>query len=401
MQSSGGADGSRAVSTPESAAESKGGEEGPRRRVLILNWLDRENPQAGGAELHLHETFGRIAESGWHVTLVSSGWDGAPDRVELDGMEVHRVGGRHSYLLKAPTYARSLLRSRSFDVVVEDLNKVPLFAPVWCRRPLLLLVHHLFGTTAFKEAPLPLALATWLLERPVGTVYRSVPAVAVSGSTRDDLVARGLDQDRIRVIPNGVELDAFSPAPEGGRFREPTLLYLGRLKRYKRVDLLLKAAAVLRDEGVPVRLLVAGKGGHREALEREARELGLDGEMVRFLGFVSEPEKRELLARAWVHCLVSPKEGWGIANLEAAAAGTPTVASDAPGLRDSVIHGTTGFLVPHGDVEALVTRIRELVDDAALRDRLGRGGRAFAAEYSWDRTAARMRDALEEVVASP
>ncbi len=387
------------VARPSESEGDQGNAAGPRR-VLVLNWLDRENPQAGGAEMHLHETFGRIAADGWEVTLVSSGWDGASDRAELDGMKVHRVGGRHSYLIQAPRYARRLLRRDRFDVVVEDLNKVPLFTPFWCRRPVLLLVHHLFGGTAFQEASLPLALATWLLERPVGRVYRGMPVVAVSRSTRDDLVARGLAGDGIRVIPNGVELEAFTPAPEGGRFPQPTILYLGRLKRYKRVDLLLKATAVLRDEGVPVRLLIAGKGDHSDALEREARELGLQDDEVRFLGFVSESEKRELLARAWVHCLVSPKEGWGIANLEAAAAGTPTVASDAPGLRDSVVHDETGFLVPHGDVAALATRIREVVEDPGLRERMGQAGRAFAGQFSWDRTAARMKATLEEAVAS-
>ena len=369
-------------------------------RVLVLNWLDRENPQAGGAEMHLHETFGRIAADGWQVTLVSSGWEGAPDRAELDGIQVHRVGGRHTYLIQAPRYARRLIARSGTDVVVEDLNKVPLFTPLWCGPPILLLVHHLFGGTAFQEASFPLALGTWLLERPIGRVYREVPVVAVSDSTREDLVNRGLCRDRIRVIPNGVDLESFSPAPGDGRFSEPTLLYLGRLKRYKRVDLLLKAVAALRRDGVGVRLLIAGKGDQRPVLEAEARELGLADDAVRFLGFVSEAEKRELLARAWVHCLVSPKEGWGIANLEAAASGTPSVASDAPGLRDSVVHGRTGFLVPHGDVPALAARIRELVADPALRERLGAGGRSFAEEFSWRGTADRMKAALADTVAS-
>ncbi len=370
-----------------------------RGRVLLLNWLDRENPKAGGAEVHLHETFGRLANRGWNLTLLSSGWPGAGSETVLDGIRVRRVGSRLSYPVPAIREARRLLTSGSWDLVIEDLNKVPLFTPRWTRTPLLLLVHHLFGATAFQEASLPVALPTWLLEKPIGRVYRGVPGVAVSASTRDDLVRRGLHAHDLHVIPNGIDLSAFGPAGGAGRFPEPTLLYLGRLKRYKRVDLILQALRVLQARDIPARLLVAGKGDHRPALEREVRRLDLSPDRVRFLGFVSESEKAELLARSWVHCLTSPKEGWGISNLEAAASGTPTVASDSPGLRDSVAHGRTGFLVPHGNVEALATRIQEILADTEERERMGREGCRFAATFSWDRTADEMEEAMRAVVA--
>lgn len=369
-------------------------------RVLVLNWLDRENPKAGGAEVHLHETFGRVARWGHEVTVVTSGWPEGEGRASLDGMEVHRVGGRHSYPLHVAGHVKQQLADRHFDIVVEDLNKVPLFTPTWLPTPCLLLVHHLFGATAFQEAAVPIAAATWVLERPIPCIYRGIPTVAVSDSTREDLVRRGLPRPTIQVIPNGIDLDAFQPTADGRRYLEPTLVYLGRLKRYKRVDLILKAVARLREEGVAVRLLVAGKGDHRPALEADARALGLDDGTVTFLGFVSDAERKELLARAWVHCLTSPNEGWGIANLEAAASGTPTVASDAPGLRDSVVHGETGFLVRHGDVGALAHALRRLLESPGLRDALGRGGRRFAEGFSWDHTSRCMLDALEVVVAS-
>jgi len=370
-------------------------------RLLVLNWLDGENPQAGGAEIHLHESFGRLARKGWEVTLVASGWPGAPPRADAGGIRVHRVGGRHSYLLRVAPYVRRAFSDEAFDLVVEDLNKVPVFTPLWSSRPVLLLVHHLFGSTAFREASFPVASATWLLERPVPVVYRKAPIVAVSESTREDLVRRGLGRGRIQVVTNGVDPDRFAPVDrEEERFPEPTLLYLGRLKRYKRVELILGAVARLREQGHEARLLIAGRGDHEAALRREASRLGLGEDRVRFLGFVSEDEKLDLLRRAWVHVLTSPKEGWGIVNLEAAASGTPTVASDSPGLRDSVRDGETGFLVPHGDVGALAERIRRLLDDPDLRKRMGRRGRAFAEELSWDRTADRLGRVLQDTVAS-
>ncbi len=370
----------------------------PALDILVVNWLDRENPQAGGAETHLHEVFGRLVRWGHRVTLLCSGFTGASARAELDGIEVHRVGGRHSFALAARPYFCRHLGRRPFDVVVEDLNKVPLFTPLWTDRPVVLLVHHLFGATAFQEAALPLAAATWLLERPVPRVFRGVPVVAVSGSTRDDLVARGVDPAKVDVVPNGIDLEIYTPDPAVERFPEPTALYLGRVKRYKRVDLPVRAIALLRDRGVAGRLLVAGRGEEIETVARLARRLGLGEDRVSFLGFVADARKLELFRRAWVHVLTSPKEGWGIANLEAAACGTATVASDSPGLRDSVRDGRTGYLVPHGDVAALTDRLGALFTRPDLRDQLGSGAREFAEGFSWEASAQGVLEVLRRRV---
>ncbi len=368
-------------------------------RILVLNWLDRQNPEAGGAEAHLHETFGRLAGRGHEVTLLASGFPGAPTRDRVDGIEVHRVGRRFSYPVAAFGYFRRELAHLPFDVVVEDLNKVPLFSPLWARAPVVLLVHHLFGGIAFQEASLPLATATWLLERPVPRAFRSSPIVAVSWSTADDLIRRGLPRENIEIIPNGVDVEWYRPLPAGRRFPEPTLLFLGRLKRYKRVDLPIRATAALAEKGTGARLLVAGKGDDRGRLVSLVRRLGIE-DRVEFLGFVSEEEKLELLQRSWVHLFTSPKEGWGIANLEAAACGTPTVASDSPGLRDSVRDAETGYLVPHGDVDALAGRIGQLLSDSDLRKELGSRARRFAEEFSWERTAVAMERFLSRRVAN-
>lgn len=361
-----------------------------------MNWQDRHNPRAGGAETHLHEIFGRLVERGHDVTLLVSGWAGAAPRAAVDGMAVHRVGARYTYSLAAPRYYRKHLARDDFDLVVEDLNKVPLFTPAWVRPPVVLVVHHLFGTTAFQEATLPVAGATWLLERPLARVYRGIPVEAVSRSTADDLIRRGLSASAIRIIPNGVDLGFFTPDPAEPRFPEPTLLYVGRLKRYKRVDVILRAMALLRDQGMKVRFIVAGRGDAARHLRRLRADLRLES-LVDMPGFVDEVQKRRLLRRAWVHVLTSPKEGWGISNIEAAACGTPTIASDSPGLRDSVVHGGTGFLVPHDDPAALAERVRSLISDPDLRQRLGVAARRFAEQFTWQRAAEETEAHLMEV----
>ena len=371
----------------------------PRRlRILVVNWLDRANPQAGGAEEHLHQIFGRLVEAGHHVTVLVSGWKGCPPRASTDGLEIHRTGRRYTFSLAAPRYYRRHLRDRRFDVVVEDLNKVPLYCRFWVDAPVVLLAHHLFGATAFQAAPVPVALATWLLERTIPALFRRTPAIVVSESTRQDLAARGLSPERMQVIPNGIDVERYTPGAEGARSERPSLLFLGRIKQYKRVDLVLRALPLVVERGFDVELLVGGAGDQLAPLREEARRLGVE-RRVSFLGYVDDDEKLSLLRSAWVHVLTSSKEGWGISILEAGACGTPTVASDAPGLREAVVDGETGLLVPHGDVEALADAIATLLGDADRRRGMGRSARGFAHRYSWDASARAFEARLGRVVA--
>ena len=180
-------------------------------RILLVNWNDRENPHAGGAETHLHEIFGRLARGGHRVDLVTSGWPGAAARTELDGMQVYRTGGRHSFALRGRGAVRARLRTTGYDVLVEDINKLPLFLARLTPLPVCVIVPHLFGSTAFAEAIWPMAAVVWAAERPIPRAYRRAGFHAISESTRDDLVERGVPRDRIDVIYPGVDAAWYTP----------------------------------------------------------------------------------------------------------------------------------------------------------------------------------------------
>jgi glycosyltransferase involved in cell wall biosynthesis len=248
------------------------------------------------------------------------------------------------------------------------------------------IIPHLFGTTAFREASWPVASVVWLAERPIPRVYGGQAFHAISESTREDLVRRGVAPDAIRVIYPGVDAAWYKPDPALGRSADPTYLYVGRLKRYKGLEMALEATALARAEVPNLRLLIAGAGDDRNRLEGIAKGLDL-GDAVRFLGYVDEEEKRRLLRISWAVVFPSPKEGWGITNVEAAACGTPAVASDSPGLRESVLNDKTGVLVPHNNPEALSIAFRRLSGDSNLVTRLGTAAREFAESLSWDRAA--------------
>ena len=366
-------------------------------RLLLVNWQDRENPQAGGAEIHLHEIFGRLAAQGHEVAMLCGGWPGCAPKAVLDGIEVVRVGTRNSFRLLARGGYRDHFARRPFDVLIEDINKMPLHTPRWGKVPVVAVVPHLFGSTAFQELPAPLAAAVWLAERPIPWVYGSVPFEAISESTANDLVARGIARERIRVIYCGIDSKHYTPNP-AERSDTPVFAYLGRLKRYKAVDLVIRGFARAALPGAT--LEVAGSGDYRPALERLASSLDLD-DRVTFLGRISEAEKLRLLRRAWALVFTSPKEGWGITNLEAAACGTAVIASDSPGIRESVRNGETGFLVRHGDVPALAAAMGRLAADRSLAERLGAQGRSFATTFTWERTASETARHLHEVIEGP
>jgi len=366
-------------------------------RILLVNWQDRHNPQTGGAETHLHEIFQRLAARGHRVRLVCSGWRGCPPREEIGGIEVERHGGRHSFALSGRRAVRAALRREAADVVVEDINKIPLFLAGTTDLPMGVIVPHLFGGTVFQEASWPVAALVWLLERPIPRSYSRAWFHAISESTRDDLIARGIAPDRIEVIYPGIDATAYTPDPAVGRSPSPMFLYLGRLRRYKGVEHAIRAVAIACRSRPDIRLEVAGNGVDRPRLERLAGSLGV-ADQVRFRGFVDEGEKRRLLRQAWANIFPSSKEGWGITNVEAAACGTPSLASDSPGLRDSVRHGETGYLVPHGDPGALAARMLELAASPELVADLGLRARRFAESLSWDHAAEATERWLERVV---
>lgn len=365
-------------------------------RILLVNWQDRENPLAGGAEIHLHEIFGRLASAGHAVSLLCGGWPGCPQRACLDGISVHRAGIRHSFPFVARRYyARHL--AGSCDVLVEDVNKVPLFTPRWGAPRVVALVPHLFGATAFQQLSAPLAAAVWLAERPLGRVYRRIPFEAISESTADDLEARGIPRGQIEVIYPGVDTVGYTPAP-GTRAPTPSFAYLGRLKKYKGVDQVIRALAAMEHQGAV--LEIAGAGDHLAALERLTASLDLT-KRVRFLGRIDESDKLALLRRSWALALASPKEGWGITNLESAACGTPVIASNSPGIRESVRDGETGFLVPHGDVRGMAAAMDRLAGSPDLVESLGATARRFAESFTWERAADETARHLERVIRAP
>jgi glycosyltransferase involved in cell wall biosynthesis/O-antigen/teichoic acid export membrane protein len=353
--------------------------------ILVLADRDWTHPQGGGSGANLREQAVRWVAAGNRVTIVCCSYPGAPE-LERDGdLTIHRVGGRSTVFPRAIWRQwRGLVPDA--DVVLEIVNGVTFLTPLWLRTPRLVLVHHIHRRHYIEEMGRRRGrIAAFLLETlPLRLLYRDARFLTVSESAAAEIAEHGVPAESIEVVRNGVDL-----VPAGDpRANRPTLLYLGRLKRYKRIELVLDAL-----EQVPeARLEIAGDGEHRAELEREVARRGL-GDRVRLHGHVDEQRKRELLTSAWVNVTASSNEGWCLTVMEAAACGTPSVAIAEGGLRESIVHEQTGLLAERPD--QLGDAIARVVADDELRARLGERARVRASEFDWDHTAHASLAALE------
>ncbi len=367
-------------------------------KILVFNWQDITNPLAGGAEVHLHEVFSRIAQRGHSVTLYCSMYPGAKRAEVMNGITIIREGGRYLFNYRVAYAYATKFRHEEFDVVIDDMNKIPFFTPLYVRRPLLGITHHLFSTSIFRETNPVFAAYVYLTEKLAVWLYRSRGSRFVVGSpsTERELVAAGFPKDRVSLVPYAVDHQlhrqtgvAKSPVPLIG--------YFGRLKKYKSIDHLLQALPAVLKKVPDLRVMIVGEGDDRPRLESLTRELGLS-DHVTFTGFVDERTKVELLQSLWVKVTTSSKEGWGLTVLEANACGTPVVASNVPGLRDAVRDNETGLLYRYGDLEDLAEKLVEIVTNVELRERLTQGGLRWAREFDWERSAEQTLTVLEQIV---
>jgi glycosyltransferase involved in cell wall biosynthesis len=358
-----------------------------RLRILVLNWRDPKHPQAGGAEAYLFEQAKLWTQWGHHVEWLTAGFPGC-SRVEmLDGIRIRRVGNALTVYLALPlAYLREF--SGRFDVIVDSSNGIPFFSPLFTSTPKICVMYHVHREVFKKHLPRWLAgILAWCEEKFVPFLYRKAHFVTISEDTLQEMQRVGIAKAGTGLVRCGVDARLVP----GEKAAVPTVLYLGRLKAYKRVDLLVRAFAEVRKKVPSAILRIAGSGDARPGLEELVASLDC-GTSVIFEGFVDDDRKRLLLQQAWVSVATSEMEGWGITVIEANACGTPTVAFSVPGLREAIADTVSGLLVPEeGD---LAPAIVSVLTDAALRGRLENGSVAHAAQFSWEHAA---REMLDEV----
>jgi glycosyltransferase involved in cell wall biosynthesis len=360
----------------------------------VLRVIARLN--MGGPAHHVGLLGSRLDQERYETLLlyggVGSGEDSLEESVRARGVRMAGVPGL-SPELRPHDDARALaslvraVRLTRPDIVHTHTAKAGMLgrlAAVLAGQPRPAIVHTYHGHVLEGYFGPVLTAAYRHLERRMARVSDAL--IGVSAATVDDLVRLNVaNRSKFRVIPIGLDLEPFlSSTPEDGReFRhhariEPgqlLLTFVGRLVPIKRVDVLLRAFARARELGAPARLAVVGDGDRRERMESLAVQLGVR-ESVYFAGY--RPDMVAVAAASDLAVLSSDNEGTPVSLIEAAAAGTPSVATAVGGVRE-VVTPESGIVAGPGDTEGLAAGIIKLAADPALRARLGAGARRHVA----------------------
>jgi glycosyltransferase involved in cell wall biosynthesis len=356
------------------------------RRVHVLAWRDLEDPDAGGSEVHADHFMRRWAEAGLEVTHRTSFAVGQPATAQRSGYGVVRRGSRYSVFPRAIGW--EVTHPGSYDALVEIWNGVPWMSPVWCRKPRITFLHHVHGPMWDQLLPAPLAFMGRALEaRLAPPFYRRTTTLTPSDATRDELLHLGFRPDRVVAVNNGVE-EMFQP---GGELASaPTVVCVGRLAPVKRQDQLIEAAVRTKERVPDLQLVIVGEGPLRPVLE--AHIAGHHAhDWIHLAGRLTHEELIALYRGSWLVTSASLAEGWGLTLTEAAACGTPAVATDVNGHRSSVVNGTTGVLVP---LEQLGDALADVLLDPARRATMAAAALARAKTLTWEASATGVLQAL-------
>lgn len=365
------------------------------RRVHALAWRDLDDVEAGGSEVHIAEIARRFSAAGIDVTLRTSWAQGQPTEAMRDGYRVIRRAGRHMVFPRA-AIAEATGRTGPRDVLIEIWNGMPFLSPLWCWGPRVVFLHHVHAEMWNMVLGPTLGRMGEVFESRVAPLlYRRTPIVTLSESSKRELVHDlGFDPNKITVVHPGVD-PRFTPGG-GERSPEPLVVAVGRLAPVKRYDALVRVCHAARKTVPNLRLHIVGDGYEKPLVESTIDELGA-ADWVTLRGHLTDAELVDLYRQAWVVASASAREGWGMTLTEAAACGTPAVASRIAGHADAVVDGVSGVLADGDD--GLTEALADVLSDPHRLDQLRQGALARAAALTWGQTATEVMRVLADEVA--
>jgi glycosyltransferase involved in cell wall biosynthesis len=346
-------------------------------RVIWFNWRDIKHPESGGAEVFTHEVIRRLEKKGYVITLFAERFPDSLQEEYVDGIRIIRDGGKYGVYRKAKEFYNKY--KNNYDFVIDEINAKPFLTPKFVKNnPILAISHHVSLKAWSLELPFPLGyIGYYLYERRGYSHYENIPTVTVSESSKKNLEKIGLK--KICVVPEGLNTISLNNVAQ--KQLSPVIAFVGRLKRNKLPDHALKAFSIIRKSVPDARMWIIGDGYMRKKLEQNS-----DSSII-FYGHVGEDLKYELMSQAHILLVPGVHEGWGLVVTEANAMGTPAIAYDIPGLKDSIVDGKTGILVKKNSPADMAMHALSLLSDPHRLGQLSRNALDFSRQFSWDNTA--------------
>ncbi len=361
--------------------------------ILIINWRDLKNPLYGGAEIHIEKIAQYLAKK-HKVYFLSSKFKNCKKIEEENSITYIRIG--NELLFNYHVYAKlnSIVKKYNIDFIIEDINKIPFYSPLFVNIPVLVVIPHIFGKTIFYQTNPIFASYVYLSEKPIKYVYKNSYFEVISDSTGEDLIRRGIEKEKIKVIVCGIDKEKYENNIE--KSKEPLFVYVGRLKKYKSVQHIIYLMERVIKKMPNVKLKIVGAGDYSDALKALVKEKQLE-KYIEFTGFVSEEEKIKILKQAWVSIYPSLIEGWGIVNIEANISETPVLCANVPGLRDSVKNGYSGLLYEYGNIDDMYEKLMNIIDENNFVT-FTENAKKWAMTFNWDETGRLSEEWIEFIL---
>ncbi len=342
-----------------------------------MNWKDIKNPKHGGAEIYTHEIAKRLAKKGFDITIFSSKFEGCADYEAIDNVKIARGGNKLTIYLKEFIYY--MKNKEEFDFVIDEINTIPFFTPLYVKKPKIVLIHQLAKEIWEYSTKWPFNLLGRFFEPIYLKLYKNERIITVSDSVKEELLQFGFKN--ISIVLNGIDENPLKDTPQ--KNTEPTMVYLGRVIESKRPEHVIYAFNKLKEEIKDLQLWIIGDGGgyYKNLVERYRNS------KIMFFGRVDNKKKHKLLGKAHVLVVPSVKEGWGRVVIEANSVGTPAVGYKVTGLIDSIKDGETGLLVKNGDINELTEACKKILTDKNVRMKLSNNAKKWSKNFSWDKSA--------------
>ena len=358
--------------------------------------------------MHTHEMIKRADKKKCKIYHFSTRNKEQLEYESIDGVTYIRHGNALTVILAAMRY---YWKNRdNIDYVIDQCNTHRFFTSLWVEsEKRIFYIHQLTKEIWDYNAKFPLSKIGKVLEESFLKLNRFDPVITVSKTTRSELVERGYDIDKIKIIYNGV---SFRPWERGQWLKKdvsPTFIYVGRYSPYKGIDLAVRAFIDIKKQYPDAKLWILGKKDPAY-VDKKIMPLcvennlswkdGADdtniGDIISW-GYVSEEKKLRLLSRSWALLFPSIREGWGIPITEAGCVGTPSIVFDSPGICEAIDYGKAGYLCTKNTKEGLVMQMRRVITDKETYDDKCECAYQYSSQFQWDKAGAEFEQFIAEL----